>query len=182
MATADPLDDVFTIEDRFYTQGYEAGLADGESAGRAEGRSLGMSKGFEKFCESSRLAARAVIWANRFPSASRAIDTISAAEHDSASGATQASHMLSSASTTSRRSGLPPLVDNARLEKNVKSVYALVEPGTLSTKNEDEAVQDFDDRLRRAQGKVKVVERMIGGGNAPGNVAGTGGTYTTESS
>ncbi|KAH8171394.1 DUF1715 domain-containing protein [Sarocladium implicatum] len=131
----DPLDDVFTIEDRFYTQGYNAGLADGLPAGRAEGRSLGMSKGFDKFSESSRLATRAVIWANRFPS-----------------------------SANSSSCKLPPLkAGGARLEKNVKSVYALLEPGTLSTKNEDEAVQDFDDRLRRAQGKVKIVERMVGG-------------------
>lgn len=132
--SADPLDDVFTIEDRFYTQGYDAGLKDGLAAGRAEGRSLGMSKGFDKFSESSRLASRAIIWANRFPNSS------------------------------SSPSKLPPLKGGGpRLEKNVKSVYALLEPGTLSTKNEDDAVQDFDDRLRRAQGKVKIVERMVGG-------------------
>jgi hypothetical protein len=136
MATDDPLNDVFTIEDRFYTQGYNAGLADGIPAGRAEGRSLGMQKGFEKFSEASRLASRAVIWANRLPSNS----------------ATQCD--------------LPKLAGGTgpRMEKNVKSVYALLEPGTLSTKNEDDAVQDFDDRLRRAQGKVKIVERMVGGG------------------
>lgn len=148
MATEDPLDDVFTIEDRFYTQGYNAGLADGRPAGRAEGRSLGMQKGFEKFSESSRLASRAVLWANRLS-------------------------VSQTPAKAEEKCKLPSLAAGAgpRLGKNVKSVYALLEPGTLSVKNEDEAVQDFDDRLRRAQGKVKIVERMIGGGAA----AATGG-------
>lgn len=138
---SDPLDDVFTIEDRFYTQGYNAGFADGAPAGRAEGRSLGMQKGFEKFSEASRLASRAVIWANRFPPST-----------------TPQSH-----GGGNQQCALPPLTaGGARFEKNVRSVYALLEPGTLSTKNEDEAVQDFDDRLRRAQGKVKIVDRSLG--------------------
>ncbi|KAL2204151.1 hypothetical protein CC79DRAFT_1278735 [Sarocladium strictum] len=151
MTTDDPLDDVFTIEDRFYNQGYNAGLADGRPAGRAEGRSLGMQKGFEKFSESSRLASRAVLWANRLPTSQN------------------------SASAAGEKCKLPSLAAGAgpRLGKNVKSVYALLEPGTLSVKNEDEAVQDFDDRLRRAQGKVKIVERMIGGGAAGGNRVGS---------
>ncbi|KAK0387361.1 hypothetical protein NLU13_5674 [Sarocladium strictum] len=149
MAAVDPLDDVFTIEDRFYTQGYNAGLADGAPAGRAEGRSLGMQKGFEKFSEASRLASRAVIWANRMPSSS---------------SSSSQSESSSSSPTSASQCELPRLAGagGPRLEKNVKSVYALLEPGTLSTKNEDEAVQDFDDRLRRAQGKVKIIERMLG--------------------
>jgi len=47
------------------------------------------------------------------------------------------------------------------VEKNIKMVHALVEPETLSTANTDEAVQDFDDRLKRAQAKAKVVTKMI---------------------
>lgn len=58
---------------------------------------------------------------------------------------------------------LPGLPKNARLEKNINTLYALVEPETLSTANTDEAVQDFDDRVKRAVGKAKIVERMAGG-------------------
>lgn len=58
---------------------------------------------------------------------------------------------------------LPQLTKNARLEKNINTLYALVEPETLSTANTDEAVQDFDDRVKRAVGKAKIVERMAGG-------------------
>ncbi|KAH7266162.1 hypothetical protein B0J15DRAFT_534258 [Fusarium solani] len=133
--TSDPFEDVLNLEERFYSEGYQLGLKDGIKAGRIEGRSFGMEKGFEKFLESGRLAGKAVVWANRMP------------PKDGSSSACT----------------LPPLPRNARLEKNVNTLYALVEPDTLSTENSDDAVQDFDDRIKRAQGKAKIVERMVGG-------------------
>ncbi|KEY72057.1 hypothetical protein S7711_00074 [Stachybotrys chartarum IBT 7711] len=136
----DPFDDVFTIEDQFYQDGYKQGLEDGVQAGRTEGRSFGMEKGFEKFLESGRLAGKSIVWANRLRSTSAA-----------------------PTSGSGNGCALPPLQPNARLEKNVNTLYALVEPDTLSTQNSDEAVQDFDDRFKRAQGKAKIVERMVGG-------------------
>lgn len=132
---ADPLEDVLDLEGRFYQQGYQQGLDHGARAGRTEGRGVGMQTGFDKFLESARLASKAVVWANRLPR-----------EPDASRPCTR----------------LPPLPGNPRLDKNVKALYALVEPDTLSTKNTDEAVQDFDDRVKRAQGKAKVVERMVG--------------------
>jgi hypothetical protein len=140
---SDPLDDVFNLEDRFYREGYQQGLDDGDRAGRVEGRSFGMDKGFEKFLQAGRLAARSVVWANRNPGRS-------AVAPNDGDGSSSCS--------------LPKLPAGARLQKNVATLYALVEPGTLSTANTDTAVQDFDDRVRRAQGKVKVVERMVGTG------------------
>ncbi|KPM39078.1 hypothetical protein AK830_g7507 [Neonectria ditissima] len=139
---SDPLEDVFNIEERFYNEGYEQGLRDGVQAGRIEGRSFGMEKGFEKFLESGRLAGKAVVWANRVP--------------PQAVGAAGAKEPCT----------LPQLPKNARLEKNINTLYALVEPDTLSTANSDEAVQDFDDRVKRALGKAKIVERMAGGSSA----------------
>ncbi|KAK7751913.1 hypothetical protein SLS62_006214 [Diatrype stigma] len=67
-------------------------------------------------------------------------------------------------SSSSTRSRLPDLgpSNNARLEKNVATLYGMVEPGTLSTRNDDEAVNDFDSRLKGAQGKLKVIERVVG--------------------
>ncbi|OAA33447.1 DUF1715 domain-containing protein [Moelleriella libera RCEF 2490] len=130
MSTPDPFDDILHLEERFYQQGYAQGVTDGDKAGRIEGRQFGMQKGFEKFLESGRLASRAIVWANRLPA-------------------------------PERKCTLPELLPrNVRLEKNVKMVYALVEPDTLSTENTDEAVQDFDDRFKRAQGKAKVIEKM----------------------
>ncbi len=57
---------------------------------------------------------------------------------------------------------LPRLPSNPRLERNIRSLLALLEPGTLSVENTDEAVNDFDDRLKAARGKVKIIEKMVG--------------------
>ena len=142
--SSDPFDDVFTLEDRYYQEGYKQGEADGLLAGKVEGRSFGMQKGFEKFLESGRLSSKAIVWANRLPKSS-------------------GSPEQKSEPSSSKQCALPPLPKNPRLEKNVEMLFALVEPDTLSTANTDEAVQDFDDRLKRAQGKAKVIERMVGG-------------------
>ncbi|GFP56959.1 hypothetical protein ACSS6W_004500 [Trichoderma asperelloides] len=139
--SSDLFDDVFTLEDRFYTEGYNQGVQDGARAGRIEGRSFGMEKGFEKFLESGRIASKSLVWANRLP---KNPQPGSASEEKSSEACT-----------------LPPLPKNPRLEKNIKLAYALVEPDTLSTENSDEAVQDFDDRVKRAQGKVKIIEKML---------------------
>ncbi|KAM4057748.1 hypothetical protein HRG_009369 [Hirsutella rhossiliensis] len=140
---ADPFDAVLDLEDRFYQQGYQQGLQDGAQAGRIEGRCFGMQKGFDKFLESGRLASKAVVWANRLP---QNLNDQPAAE----------------AEAEGKRCMLPSLASNPRLDKNVKTLYALVEPDTMSTENTDEAVQDFDDRVKRAQGKARVIERMVG--------------------
>ncbi|KAM0200982.1 hypothetical protein ACHAQD_008082 [Fusarium lateritium] len=135
--TSDPFEDVLNLEERFYSEGYQQGIKDGVQAGRIEGRSFGMQKGFEKFLESGRLASKAIVWANRMPP-------------------------KDSASSSGDACTLPALPRNARLEKNINTLYALVEPDTLSTENSDEAVQDFDDRVKRAQGKAKIIEKMAG--------------------
>ncbi|KAL7804969.1 hypothetical protein V8C44DRAFT_342059 [Trichoderma aethiopicum] len=145
----DPLEDVFNLEGRFYTQGYNQGVEDGARAGRIEGRSFGMEKGFEKFLESGRIAGKALVWANRLPKAQTATQQ------------TDPSSATLPEKGAQETCALPPLPNNPRLVKNVKLAYALVEPDTLSTENSDEAVQDFDDRVKRAQGKVKIIERML---------------------
>ncbi|PKS07749.1 hypothetical protein jhhlp_006357 [Lomentospora prolificans] len=156
----DLFDGALTLEDDLYTRGYNQGYEDGKRAGKIEGRSFGMSKGFEKFSESGRLYSRAVVWANRLPSSATGSDRTNLT---SASGDSEAQEAVAESISGEKPSlMLPPLPDNARLTKNVESVHALMEPGTLSTENSDEAVQDFDERLRKAQGKVRVIERAIG--------------------
>lgn len=143
MAFSDPFDDIINLEEKFYSDGHKAGVADGARAGRIEGRSFGIEKGYEKFVEAGRLYGKAVVWANRLPQAQA-----------STSIAEQQQLLL-----------LPTLGGGgggARLEKNVLTLHALVEPETLSTENSDEAVNDFDDRVKRAQGKARVVERQVG--------------------
>ncbi|KAH6696990.1 hypothetical protein F5X68DRAFT_1283 [Plectosphaerella plurivora] len=147
-APSDPFDDVLNIEERFYAEGYEQGTRDGIQAGKIEGRSVGLAKGFDKFLESGRLYGKAVVWGNRLQLAQQQ----PASEGSSASAQANPAPCL-----------LPQIPNsNARLQKNVIAVGALVEPDTLATENTDEAVNDFDDRVKRAQGKAKIVERAIG--------------------
>ncbi|POS82129.1 hypothetical protein EPUL_006121, partial [Erysiphe pulchra] len=43
---------------------------------------------------------------------------------------------------------------------SVKALYALVEPETLLFENTEEAVSDFDDRLKRARARFKLIEKL----------------------
>ncbi|KFH46170.1 putative ORAOV1 family protein-like protein [Hapsidospora chrysogenum ATCC 11550] len=148
MAHEDLFEDALNVESRFHQQGYNDGLKEGAEQGIAEGRAFGMQNGFDKFFESGRLAGRSVVWANRLPS----------------SGDDDKRHAASMAtSTDAQAETLSPLPNNARLEKNIKSLFSLVDPKTLSTENSDAAVQDFDDRLKKAQGKERVIERVVSG-------------------
>lgn len=150
MADDDPFEDLLNLEDQFYQDGYKQGQADGDKAGRIEGRSLGLEKGYLKFLESGRLHGKAIVWANRLPGLAG----------KSSSGSQQQAGIGSTEKT--QQQSLPPLPDNARLKKNVTVLFALTEPDSLSTDNTDEAVNDFDDRLKRAEGKAKVIEKMVG--------------------
>ena len=144
----DPFDDLLNLEERFYEEGYRQGTEDGIQAGRIEGRSFGLEKGFEKFLESGRLHGKAVVWANRMPTLAPRTNQESAEQSES--------------SSQDKPCRLPSLPRNSRLEKNITTLYALVEPDTLSTENTDESVNDFDDRVKRAQGKAKIIEKMVG--------------------
>ncbi|KAK4158548.1 protein ORAOV1 [Chaetomidium leptoderma] len=188
-ADQDPFDSLLTLEDQFYTKGYNEGTADGLVAGRTEGRLLGLERGFQKFVESGRLQGRAVVWANRlrhssFSSSSGSKTQASSASSFWSTAAAAAAEAGGSAAVVNgdgvnngvvdrdsgggveegqqQRAELPPLPENPRLGKHITTLYALVETESLSTENNDEAVHDFDDRLRRAQGRAKVIERMVG--------------------
>ena len=164
----DLFDGALNIEEDLYVQGYQEGLADGEQAGRLEGRSFGMTKGFEKFVQSSKLHGKSVIWANRLPSTTSSSTSVSNTATAGRSESQSSESQVTLAEAAEKLVGdykqqLPPLSHNTRLARNIETIHALMEPDTLSTENSDEAVQDFDDRLRSAQGKAKVVERMISG-------------------
>jgi hypothetical protein len=150
--SVDPFEDVLNLEEQYYDQGYSQGYEDGVRGGKIEGRSVGLKSGYEKFLEAGRLQGKAIIWANRIPSL----------RHSAEEKKDGVQPQVSSENPNVKVSTLPPLSSNARLSKNVSSLHALVEPGTLSTENNDEAVNDFDDRVKRAQGKLKIVERMLG--------------------
>jgi len=163
---ADPFEDVLDLEDQFYRDGYRQGMEDGVQAGKIEGRSLGLEKGFEKFMESGRLYGKAIVWANRLPDKQPG---------SSAQGQYHGGSQEGIVSNESEPQHLPRLPGNSRLWKNITTLHALVEPESLSTENTDESVNDFDERVKRARGKAKIIERTLGEDNQEDGTA-TAGT------
>lgn len=143
-------DKVLGLEEEFYEGGFRQGYEDGVKAGRIEGRTFGLENGFAKYVESGRIYGKSLIWANRSPRFKKMDPTPT--------------------SETSPR--LPQLPDNQRLVKHLKVLHAVSESASLSTENSEEAVSDFDDRLKRAQAKAKIIERMIG--ESKGDIDGAG--------
>ena len=154
----DPFEDLLNLEEQFYQDGYKEGAADGAKAGRIEGRSFGLEKGFEKFRESGLLYGKAIVWANRLPEKTKSKAIVTDAQHEANVPESQSIPPQAPSQTGQ----LPTLAKNPRLLKNITTLYALVESESLSTENTDEAVNDFDDRLKRAQGKAKIIEKMVG--------------------
>lgn len=155
----DTFDEVLGLEEEFYNNGYQQGLTDGIVTGRIEGRKFGLEKGFEKYVESGRLYGKSLIWANRIPQLSSKIPKIHLSDQNVPKESSE-----DSSSSSAVKLSLPPLQQNPRLVKHVKVLHALAESESLSTENSEEAVSDFDDRFKRAQSKVKIIERMVGEG------------------
>ncbi|KAI1466089.1 DUF1715-domain-containing protein [Daldinia caldariorum] len=172
----DLFDDILNLEEQYYKQGYDEGYRDGAEAGRVEGRSVGMKTGFEKFLEAGRLQGRAIVWQSRLPNRQKSSSSTATASININNNSQQkeetAQEGQQSATTSqdekekedSEQRRLPPLSSNPRLEKNITMLYGILEPGTLSTQNDDESVNDFDSRLKGAQSRVKMIERAIGEG------------------
>ncbi|KAK6579602.1 hypothetical protein PZA11_007838 [Diplocarpon coronariae] len=149
---ASSFDEVLALEEQFYSEGFRQGMDDGVAAGRVEGRTFGLEKGFEKYVESGRLYGKSIVWANR----------MSRLRRDTGEPARASMAARSADASTSPCLALGALPENHRLAKHIKVLHALAESESLSTENTEEAVSDFDDRLTRARGKAKVIERIVG--------------------
>lgn len=148
-------DELLGLEEQFYDEGFQQGLTDGVKAGRIEGRTFGLEKGFEKYVESSRLYGKSLVWASRLPNSSSIPSNGEGTVQDATVPVVPAENGPS-------HSKLNLLPANQRLAKHIRILHALAESESLSTENTEEAVSDFDDRLKRALAKVKVIEKMLG--------------------
>ncbi|MCJ1404747.1 hypothetical protein MMC11_007973 [Xylographa trunciseda] len=154
----DPFDSVLNLESQFYDEGHALGIADGTRAGHIEGRVFGLEKGFEKFIEMGKLHGRSIVWANRLSRARTGTNPLIDTPQEQKTP--QPGHEPTLTEPTSK--SLPPLAANVRLEKHVQTFLALVELESLSTQNKEDDVSEFDDRLKRAMSKAKVIEKLIG--------------------
>ena len=161
-AEPDPFEDLLSLEDKFYKEGYDLGVSDGERAGRVEGRLFGLEKGFEKYAAMGKLHGRAIIWAGRLPEIKFQVDAESkgGAKKSAATNTEQGGQEEPASKAPAYEAHSLPA--NPRLESHIRTLYALTEPGSLSTENSEDSVSDFDDRLKRAEGKIKIIEKLTG--------------------
>ena len=155
----DPFDTLLTLEDTLYTRAYAAGAADGARAGRIEGRIFGLEKGFEKFAEIGFLHGRSCVWGARLPQSTvtQPNEEHTKKEEEAKGGQNKESVLTELKNTTTR------------LERNIFLLNSLTDPLTFSTENDEDSVADFDDRLKRASAKAKIIERTIGEHSEPQN-------------
>lgn len=135
-SSEDPLDNLLHLENTYYNEGYNLGLADGAHAGRTEGRIFGLEKGLEKFTELGRLQGKSLVWGARLPD-----------EIGLCSGGPEL---------------VSPLSGSERLKKHVQRLRDLTDPDTLEIENSEEAVADFDERLKDARSKAGLIEKIVG--------------------
>jgi hypothetical protein len=128
--------------------------------GLLEGQAFGLQKGFEKYLVMGRLHGRAAVWAGRLQKHRKPPPEGATASNGEPSR--QEAGIAHDLLSLPQYPHLPALPDNPRLEKHIMTLYALTNPATLSTQNTEDSVSDFDDRLRRALAKVKVIEKLIG--------------------
>jgi hypothetical protein len=161
----DLFDGILNLEDESYEEGYQLGVADGSRAGRIEGRVFGLEKGFEKFIEIGRIHGKACVWGARLSA-----DKVPVPKPSEPMGCQSIVTDGEGKIQKEDGSGIHPdtpvtmenLPSNRRLEKHIRTLFALVEPESMSTQNTEDAVSDFDDRYKRALSKVKVIENIIG--------------------
>lgn len=173
-----PHDDLFDglldLEETFYNEGYDQGMADGKRAGLIEGRFFGLERGFQKYAAMGQLHGRAVVWSARLPPLQAKNGVGIDHNPDLLMSDTDEQSKLESLregrgqnspkpiDDTSELIALPMLPENPRLEKHVRTLYALAEASSISTENTEDGVADFDDRLKRAEGKMKIIQRLTG--------------------
>ncbi|KAI7231355.1 hypothetical protein KC330_g6478 [Hortaea werneckii] len=138
----DPFDSLLNLEDQYFTEGYSLGVSDGTRAGRIEGRIFGLEKGYEKALDMGRLGGKAQIWRTRLQSPTN--------DHQTQDQQSQ---------TATR---IKPLKGSERLRKHVERLVELTEPESLETKNEEEAVNEFDERLAGAKAKTTLISKIVG--------------------
>ncbi|OQE15872.1 hypothetical protein PENSTE_c026G06829 [Penicillium steckii] len=153
------LDSLLDLEEQFYKEGYDLGVADGAHAGYTEGSVFAVEKGFEKFVEMGRLYGKALVWAQRL-----ADSKIKSSETSEQSLTTPVvADTLSPSLDPSISKELPRLPPHsARLARNLQTLMELVDPASLDMNNDEEAVNDVDERLKGAAVKAKLIQRAMG--------------------
>jgi hypothetical protein len=148
----DDLDDLLELEDGFYQEGFDAGVADSEHAGLVEGKIFGIEKGYDKVLDLGRLHGRALVWQHRLKD--NPTDVILTGSHHEG--------MTASREATEAWVAMESLPKNSRLDKNIQTLLALTAPSKLPTDNSDESVEQVEDALSKSKAKSKIISATTG--------------------
>ena len=154
-ADIDPFESLLNLEETFYQQGYVLGDQDGARQGLVEGRIFGMERGFDKFSSIARLHGHSIVLGNRLPAIMEAAASPSKLP-------AEGSRLELDPELDLADIELLPLSGTARIEKHIRTLYALTEPASLSLQNNEDDVSEFDDRFKRAQAKTTILGKMVG--------------------
>ncbi|KIW81269.1 hypothetical protein Z517_04294 [Fonsecaea pedrosoi CBS 271.37] len=150
MAT-DPFDDLLELENDYYQEGYDAGVADSTYAGMIEGKVFGIEKGYEKALELGKLHGRALVWRERSSLSEEVV------KMDNAK-----SEILDSSRLGEVVNRLSQLSDNTRFRRHIDGLCTSSDGSTIVKDNSDDAVTEFDDRIARSKAKAKVIANIVG--------------------
>ncbi|KAL5334056.1 hypothetical protein BJX70DRAFT_33023 [Aspergillus crustosus] len=145
------LESLLDLEEDFYKEGYDLGVADGAKAGYTEGSVFAVEKGFEKFVELGRLYGKALVWAQR-------LSDMKLSTHQTVNETEQEKGSL----RPSVCQDMARFPHSSRLAKNLDTLIELVDPASLPMQNTEDGVTDVDERLKGAVIKVKVIQRTFG--------------------
>jgi mRNA export factor len=156
---ADPFDDLLSLEEDFYKEGFEAGLADSVQAGLLDGKLFGIEKGYEKALELGKAYGRALVWQQRLGAHQH--DGSHDNQHSKSSTGSSSGEKVDDLDIKALQSELPALPDTPRLKKNIETLLHLADPATVSKENTDDSVSEFDDRLIKIGSKLKIISKAI---------------------
>ncbi|KAK7208430.1 hypothetical protein BZA70DRAFT_287734 [Myxozyma melibiosi] len=142
----DLFDSLLNLESDFYQEGYNEGFADGVRSGTSEGMQFGLQTGFHRFLSVGIISGRCEIWKHAKPPLT-------------ARSAPTSSPAASSSETIEVMSIGPPETGGARATKQLQVLTDLVTD--IPIVNTEEAVEEFENRLKRAKARAKVVQRML---------------------
>lgn len=142
--------EVLLLEQEFFEKAYEEGKSDGEAAGKLEGREIGVNYGFEKFLKLGRLHGKSLILGNRIFVPQYSLGEVS-----------EESQTSSYFEPTPASCLLKPLHNSQKALKHIKDLHKLVDPKTLSFENDEDAISDFNDRLKKANNKERLIKVLI---------------------
>ena len=173
----DLLDSVLSLEDVSYQAGFAEGEKDGSDIGYAEGITFGMEQGFRKAMEMGSLHGRAMMLNSCLtepgPSLQPEAET-NGHDHpvlgESKSAANDADKKL-----VPDLPKIPTIPSNPRLRKHIETLLKLTDSEGVSWENSDAAVDEFDERMKKAVAKAKVIDKLVGDKHKLNSVTGKTG-------